>query len=78
MKVEWTSLDVVRIGDADEWFAPVILWIGVSPASLSGHDGLDVAYKCRKLLVEHDITDVDVEIRESIVWGSGEYSARPS
>ena len=78
MKVEWTSLDVVRIGDAEEYFAPVILWIGVSPASLSGHDGVNVAYKCRELLVEHDIVDVDVEIRESIVWGGGQYPAQPS
>jgi hypothetical protein len=37
------------------------------PASLSGHDGVVVAFKCRELLVEYDIADVNVEIRESVV-----------
>jgi len=69
MKVKWTSTDVVRIGNADdsESFAPVILWIGVMPVSLSGHNGVVVAFKCQELLVECGITDVDVEIRESVV-----------
>ena len=78
MNVKWTSLDIVRIGIAEEYFAPVILWIGVIPASLSGRDGVDAAFKCRKLLVDHDITDVEVEIRESVVknyWGSAAYFA---
>ncbi|KAK7447031.1 hypothetical protein VKT23_014244 [Stygiomarasmius scandens] len=67
MKVKWTSTDVVRIGNADESFAPVVLWIGVIPASLSGDDGVVVAFKCQGLLREYDITDVEVEIRESVV-----------
>lgn len=39
------------------------------PGSLSGDDGVVVASKCRELLAEHGITDV--EIRESVVtrWG---------
>ncbi|EJD02794.1 uncharacterized protein FOMMEDRAFT_156139 [Fomitiporia mediterranea MF3/22] len=71
MKIQWTSIDIVRIGNAGESFKPVILWIGVRPATLSGYDGLDVASKCRNILVEHDISDVDVEIRESVRWGGG-------
>jgi hypothetical protein len=67
MKVKWTSTDVVRIGYAGEYPAPVILWIGVMPASLSGDDGVVVASKCRELLEKNNITDVDVEIRESVV-----------
>ncbi|EIW76461.1 hypothetical protein CONPUDRAFT_63989, partial [Coniophora puteana RWD-64-598 SS2] len=67
MTVKWTSTDVVRIRNVETSFAPVILWIGVMPASLSGDDGVVAANKCRELLVEHDIDDVDVEIRESIV-----------
>jgi hypothetical protein len=39
MKVKWTSTDVVCIGNAGESSAPVILWIGVMPATLSGNDG---------------------------------------
>ncbi|KAE9401400.1 hypothetical protein BT96DRAFT_1092584 [Gymnopus androsaceus JB14] len=34
------------------------------PASLSGHDGVVVASKCRELLVEYDITDVRSASRE--------------
>ncbi len=67
MEVKWTSTDVVRIGNAEEPSAPVILWIGVMPTSLSDNDGVDVAFRCRELLVEFGITDVDVEIRESVV-----------
>lgn len=66
MEVKWSSLDVVRIG------IPVILWIGVLPGSLSRSDGVIAAFKCREALVECGITDVDVEICESVVhrWGS--------
>jgi hypothetical protein len=71
IKVKWTSTDVVRIRYADEpESAPVILWIGVMPASLSCSDGFFVAHKCRELLEEYGITDVDVEIRESVVTRS--------
>ncbi|KAL6303779.1 hypothetical protein BKA93DRAFT_898944 [Sparassis latifolia] len=85
MKVKWTSTDIVRIGNSGESSAPVILWIGVMPASLSGDDGAVVASKCRELLVEYDIVDVDVEIRESVVtrWAGPElftstYSSDPT
>ncbi|EJD02803.1 uncharacterized protein FOMMEDRAFT_156149 [Fomitiporia mediterranea MF3/22] len=70
MKVKWTSTDVVRIGNAEESSSTVVLWIGIKPATLSGYDGLDVASKCRNLLEEYDITDVEVEIRESVVTRS--------
>lgn len=72
MEVKWTSIDVVRIGNAEEDSFPVILWIGVLPASLPRRDGVVAAFKCREVLVENGITDVDVEIRESVVsrWGS--------
>jgi len=65
--VKWTSTDVVRIGYVGESSAPVILWIGVVPSTLSGVDGVDVASKCHNLLEEYNITDIDVEIRESVV-----------
>jgi hypothetical protein len=70
MNVNWTSTNVIRIGNSGESSAPVILWIGVMPTSLSGDDGVVVAFKCRELLVEYDIADVDVEIRESVVTRS--------
>ncbi|KAN0079685.1 hypothetical protein V8E54_004899, partial [Elaphomyces granulatus] len=46
MKVKWTSTDIVRIGNAGESSAPIILWIGVRPTSLSGDDGVVVASRC--------------------------------
>jgi hypothetical protein len=75
MEVKWTSIDVVRFGYAEEYSfesSPIILWIGVLPASLSRSDGAVAASKCREVLVENDFADVEVEIRESVVsrWGS--------
>ena len=67
MKVNWTSLDIVRMKNAEDPSGPVTLWIGVFPASLSGADGVVAAYKCRDVLVEYGITDVNIEIRESVV-----------
>ena len=71
--VKWTSINVLRIGNVEEYFiplihiAPVILWIGVTPGSLSASDGVVAAFKCRKILEENGITDVEVEIHESVV-----------
>ncbi|KAG9019613.1 hypothetical protein FRB90_012459 [Tulasnella sp. 427] len=71
MRVKWTSTDVVRFGLPEKKPSRrVILWIGVMPSSLSGHDGIEVALKCRELLVHDGILDVDVEIRESVVTRS--------
>lgn len=72
MKVNWTSTDVVRIGivGEPESSAPIILWIGVVPTSLSADDGIAVASKCQELLHQYDIVDIEVEIRESIVTRS--------
>lgn len=65
--VKWTSTDVARIGFVGESIAPVVIWIGVKPSTLSGKDGLAVAKKCKLLLTASKILDVEVEIRESIV-----------
>jgi len=73
MGVKWTSVDVVRIGVVDEYLqlvAPVIVWIGVKPGTVSHEDGLAAVKACKKLIVESDIQDVEVEMRESIVWGT--------
>jgi hypothetical protein len=68
MKVKWTSLEIVGFANVEDFSGPPpTLWIGVHSASLSGTDGVVTAYKCRDLLVENGITDVDVEIRESVV-----------
>jgi len=66
-KVAWTSIDVVRIGYAEESFHPVILWIGVLPESLSVSKGTTVAHMCKDIVTQSGIKNVDVEIRESLV-----------
>jgi len=70
MSVRWTSMDLVRIGVVGESVAPVIVWISVKPDTISGKDGIAAAKECKELLVANDIYDVEVEIRESVVWGS--------
>jgi hypothetical protein len=68
MKVNWTSLDIVSFRTVEDFSRPPpTLWIGVHPSSLSGTDGVVVVYKCRDLLFEYGIIDVNVEIRESVV-----------
>ncbi|KAJ7760921.1 hypothetical protein B0H16DRAFT_1719628 [Mycena metata] len=72
LDVEWTSTDVVRIAvpeDSDS--SPfVVLWIGVMPETLSRDEGVVVVSKCREVLLEYDLADVEVEIRESVVTRS--------
>ena len=65
MKVDWTSLDVVRIGIVGNSSAPIILWIGVTPKSLSGENGRTIAFEAREVLYNSGINDIEVEIRES-------------
>ncbi|KDN36430.1 hypothetical protein RSAG8_10822, partial [Rhizoctonia solani AG-8 WAC10335] len=67
--VQYTSLDPVRIGTADESSPPVIIWIGVIPGSLSAERGIEVAVHCRSILTNHTSTldDIHIEIRASQV-----------
>lgn len=66
MEVKQTDVDIIRIGFDGEppLSAPVILWIEVIPGSLASSDGITVAQKCRKILEDYGINDVDVEIHE--------------
>ena len=68
-EVKYTSVDIVHAGseeeeEEEERPLPVILWISVTRRLLARDDGLIVAHKCKELLEEHDVTDVEVEIRE--------------
>ena len=70
-QVEWTSIDVVRIGYRDDEHGnpePVVLWIGIKPdTQVSYKVHYNTAFQCKKLLMDHDIVDVEVEMRESEV-----------
>ncbi|KAK0497707.1 hypothetical protein EDD18DRAFT_1009582, partial [Armillaria luteobubalina] len=59
LEVEWTSTDVVHIGEVGESSA---LWIGVIPKSLTGQVANIAAFGCFDVLIESGVTDVDVEI----------------
>ncbi|KAH9967052.1 hypothetical protein BGW80DRAFT_1341118 [Lactifluus volemus] len=61
-KVRYTSVDPVRIGIVNESAAPVIIWVGVEPGSLSAERGIEVAVGLRAFLLENGIEDVHVEI----------------
>ncbi|KAG8984547.1 hypothetical protein FRB90_005244, partial [Tulasnella sp. 427] len=56
--VHYTSLDPVRIGIVGEPAAPVIIWVGVEPGSLSAERGIEVAVGLRALLLQSGIEDV--------------------
>ena len=66
--VLWTTIDVVRFIwlKEGETIGPVVLWIGVGPDTLIGKDAHTAAHGCLNLLKEVEITDVEVEFRESI------------
>ena len=66
-EVQYTSLDPVRIGTIHEAAAPVIIWVGVEPGSLSAMRGIEVAVGLRTFLLQNNIDDVHIEIRESVV-----------
>ncbi|KAF7776688.1 hypothetical protein Agabi119p4_5081 [Agaricus bisporus var. burnettii] len=64
-RVQWTSLDPVRIGYAGSTDFPVVIWVGIIPNSLSSEKGLSIALGCHRILVENGNSDVHVEIRQS-------------
>ncbi|KAK0633489.1 hypothetical protein B0T14DRAFT_561082 [Immersiella caudata] len=64
--VDWTSIDVVRIGTNCSTEDPVILWVAVEPGSLSFQQGFKVACQCRAILLQVGL-DIHCEIREATV-----------
>ncbi|KAG8952880.1 hypothetical protein FRC04_003329 [Tulasnella sp. 424] len=65
--VLWTTIDAVRfLKVGEEAVGPVVLWIGVAPETLCAEDARTAANGCLDLLKEFDITDIEVEYRESI------------
>jgi hypothetical protein len=68
MRVNWTSIDAVRIVEVGESSGPAIVWIGVEFGALSFEEGSIVAQSCHKFINSHyHIHDFHVEIRESRV-----------
>jgi len=77
-QVDWSSTDIVRIAHVDEPDGNLILWIGVW-TSLPYEVGIEVALQCKRLLVDHGIMDLDVELRESnIIQMVGPHLLKPT
>ena len=72
--VDWSSTDIVEIAHVDEPSGNIVLWIGVwrprperGTSILSYDVAIGVALKCKNLLEQYGITDIDVELHESDV-----------
>jgi hypothetical protein len=67
----WTSIDIVRIGDAVESEAlyPVVLWIGVRTGSLTWDEGITIVEACVSLLHKRHSIDGLTEINRSQFYG---------
>ncbi|TFK52937.1 hypothetical protein OE88DRAFT_1656630 [Heliocybe sulcata] len=69
--VQYTSLDPVRIRLVDEPSPPIVIWVAVEPSYLSAERGIQVAVGLRDILSKDGISDVHVEIRESVLLSGG-------
>ena len=67
IRVNWTSIEALRIVEVGESSDLAIVWIGVEFGALSFKEGSVVALKCRRLIDSYKIHDYHVEIRESRV-----------
>ncbi|KAK6339751.1 hypothetical protein TWF718_009145 [Orbilia javanica] len=72
MDRNWTSLEVVHIPAAtDPSLGPAIVWIGVEPRTLSYRKAAITALKCQEVINASGIPDCSVDMRSSVVTGSG-------
>jgi hypothetical protein len=62
----WTSIDPVCFAEVGGLPGPLFLWVGVMPKTLSRGDAEVAAGRCKNILAEYNITDVEVAFRESI------------
>ena len=67
MRVNWTSIEALRIVEVGESSGPAIVWIGVEFGALSFEEGSVVALNCRTFIDSYGVHDYHVEIRESRV-----------
>ncbi|KAF8259310.1 hypothetical protein EI94DRAFT_1813513 [Lactarius quietus] len=64
--LKWTSIDPVRFAEFGEEAGPLFLWVGVMPKTLSRKDAKDAAVRCKQILAESQIADVEIAFRESV------------
>ncbi|KAH9016270.1 hypothetical protein EDB85DRAFT_1872602 [Lactarius pseudohatsudake] len=66
--VNFITMDVLRFGYEDEPSGNPVIWIGVTPNSVSYEVGIDAALQCKELLSENGLDDVEIEIHETVRW----------
>ncbi|KAH8987172.1 hypothetical protein EDB92DRAFT_1150840 [Lactarius akahatsu] len=66
--VNFITMDVLRFGYEDEPSGNPVVWIGVTPNSVSYEVGIDAALQCKELLSENGLDDVEIEIHETERW----------
>jgi len=64
--LKWTSIDLVRFAEVGGLPGPPFLWVGVMPKTLSRDDAEVAARRCKDILAESGIEDVEIAFRESI------------
>lgn len=67
MRVNWTSIEALRIVEVGESSSLATVWIGVEFGALSFKEGSIVAHECRTYINSWGIHDYQVEIRGSRV-----------
>ncbi|THG95645.1 hypothetical protein EW026_g6049 [Hermanssonia centrifuga] len=63
--VQYTGMTPLRIGVDGQASPPAVIFMGVRHGSLTREKGYEVAVHCHSILVQNDITDIHVQIRES-------------
>ncbi|TFK74186.1 hypothetical protein BDN72DRAFT_104242 [Pluteus cervinus] len=66
VELKWTSIDPVRFAEQHKEPGPLFLWVGVMPSTLSRGDAKDAAVRCKEILLEYEIHDVEIAFRESV------------
>ncbi|KAG8983867.1 hypothetical protein FRB90_005683 [Tulasnella sp. 427] len=66
IELKWTSIDPVRFAEVEQEPGHLFLWVGVLPGTLSAGRAKRPAARCKELLSEYGITDVEIAFRESI------------
>ncbi|KAJ3825589.1 hypothetical protein F5880DRAFT_1610980 [Lentinula raphanica] len=70
-EIRWTSIDPLAFAEAgEEPFCPLLLWIGVEPASLGSEDAQTVAEAATFLLASFGFQGIEIGFRESVVTRS--------
>ncbi|KDQ18368.1 hypothetical protein BOTBODRAFT_28784 [Botryobasidium botryosum FD-172 SS1] len=76
--VQYTSMTPLRIGIDGQASPLAVIFMGVRHGSLTREKGYEVAIHCHGILVQNNITDIHVQIRESEASLSGASLFKPA